>query len=211
MLARCRQCGAEYTYSVFGGVYYGLGAHYGLCPECTKKVENALKDIPKRYESVKTEIYNLPKGFKERVQELHDNPPENLDFPWEVSPGTLSVVTLPEGYTFSCSVVYQGCKYIVESKSEDNIFDDDTKVYVVLEYDLIEGKPTGKPWLNKEDGEGCYVKHSVCTWASSFISRINEETIKTLENCFLSHPLSKSSWPPTIPWSSDPDKPTSDP
>lgn len=203
MLARCRQCGAEYQYSAFGGIYYGVAAHYGFCHECARKVEDTLAGIPKRYESVKSEIYHLPEGFREKVQELHDNPPKKSESPWETGDfRSFSVVTLPDGYTFSCSVVYQGCRYIVESKSEDNIFDEDTKVYAILEYDLIEKKTTGKPWLEKEDSEGDYIKHTVCTWADNFRS-ISEEEAKTLAANFsaVSSPFGpwvpslKSSWP----------------
>ena len=212
--ARCQCCGAEHQYSLFGGVYYGTSAHYGLCPECSKKVDDTLKSIPKRYESIKTEIYTLPDGFKEKVQELHDNPPKKPQSPWDLDSNNFrdfSVVTLDNGYEFSCSVVYRGCKYSIESRSEDNIFADDTKVYAFLEYDLLEKKTTGKPWLEKGDEEGNYVKHVVCNWVDNFRS-ISEEEAKTLAANFsaISSPFGpwvpslKSNWP-------NPSSPTSDP
>ena len=206
--ARCQCCGAEYQYSLFGGVYHGTSAHYGLCPECSKKVDDTLKSIPKRYESVKTEIYTLPDGFKEKVQELHDDPPKKPQLPWDLESNfrEFSVVTLDDGYEFSCSVVYRGCKYSIESRSEDNIFADDTKVYAFLEYDLLEKKTTGKPWLEKEDEEGNYIKHAICNWG-----RLNYDAdaklwpwvpLSTPYNTLSVDPLSG---PP------DPSSPTSDP
>ncbi len=214
--SRCRCCGAEYQYSLFGGVYYGTSAHYGLCPECSKKVDDTLKSIPKRYESIKTEIYTLPDGFKERVQELHDNPPKKPQLPWDLDSNNFrdfSVVTLDNGYEFSCSVVYRGCKYSIESRSEDNIFADDTKVYAFLEYDLLEKKTTGKPWLEKGDEEGNYVKHAICNWGSLNLG-IHDDVklgpwvpLSTPYNTLLVDPGIgiKSSGPP------NPSSPTSDP
>lgn len=212
MLARCRQCGVEYHVSAFEGFYFG-GANYGLCPECSEKVSEVLRSIPRRYESIKTEIHNLPEGFKERVQELHDSPSKNTDSLWLTQlPGgdfrTFSVVTLPDGYTFSCSVVYRGCRYVIESKSEDNIFGEGTKVYAILEYDLIEERTTGKPWLEKEDTEGDYFKHAVCSWSNT----ISSETAETLGNCFKSFTSPLGQWTPSVmSRTPNPGKPTSDP
>ena len=212
MLARCRQCGAEYRVSVFEGFYFG-SANYGLCPECSEKVAEVLRSIPKRYESRKTEITDLPEGFKEKVQELHDSPPKNTDSLWPTrfhdgDLRTFSVVTLPDGYTFSCSVVYQGCRYVIESRSEDNIFGEGTRVYAILEYDLIEKRTTGKPWLEKEDTEGDYFKHAVCRWSNT----VSHETAGAPGSSPKSFTSPLGQWTPSVvSWTPDPGKPTSDP
>ena len=208
--ARCRRCGAEYSYSLFGGVYYGMNAHYGFCPECSSVVEEAINKIPVRYESKKVEIFNWPDGFKERVQELHDNPPKKPKSPWETGDfRAFSVVTLPGGYEFSCSVVYQGCRYTVESKSEDDIFGEGTKVFAHLEYDKIDEKVTGKPWIEKDDEEGDYIRHTICNWVDNFAT-VSEDTAKVFNATLRSFSSSFGPWIPNVQ-STDPGQPTSDP
>ena len=64
-------------------------------------------------------------------------------------------------------------------------------------YDLIEKKTTGKPWLEKEDSEGDYIKHTVCTWADNFRS-ISEEEAKTLAANFSAISSSVGPWVPGL-------------
>lgn len=178
MLGRCSKCGREFKDSVFNRMKYGESPTARLCPDCLKIVEEALKGVEKRYEARKRLI---PGGLLGEMMETirlmrvdHDQSEESdqkVSFDaTSMSFTYLLPIVLDDGYVYSCAAVIDGVKYYVESRSEKELFTDGTRVYELMEYDLIEDKFTEKPWIDQDDTDGKFTVHNVLNFSEFSIS-----------------------------------------
>jgi hypothetical protein len=150
IIYRCKHCNKEYVYCTYGnGEEYGTekGCSRDYCSECQKAIDNALKNIPKKYEP--------------RLQKINDENEINI----------INKIFDEEKEKYFKEVKVCAAKVIgdwgyknVECCYIDNIefyrcFNDNNEIEikVSMEYDLINDKFTEKRY--KEYGHGTHYKN----------------------------------------------------
>lgn len=142
-ILRCKHCHKEYTYCTYGnGPEYGteFGCSMDYCAECQSAINNALKNIPSKFESRFFEIKQnglLPVFEKIRKKEKEKNAWPNFC--------SLDNYT---NYDNTEIYIHNKRKFLVgwDDKTPEN-----KHIFISMEYDLQKNDFTGKPWHYNAD------------------------------------------------------------
>lgn len=172
-ILRCKHCNREYVYCTYGnGPEYGTeeGCSQEYCAECQKAINDSLSKIPVKYREHLEEIDFTPElieAFK-KLKNKRENDETG------VFPSVTCYVPDPTDYDVIEQYQYKNRRYEVkyyEGTPEDR------HLFAIMEYDIINDKPTGKPWRYK--GSDNY----------SIRKNIHVMLSKIMNNCISEHYL----------------------
>ena len=140
LICRCKHCKREYTYCTYGnGPQYGTesGCTREYCAECANAIQNALKNIPIRYEGRPVKITDSKE--EERINKIFDI--ACSEYKETVKIGCARMIgdwgyDKMEGCYIDKIMYYRGTK-------ENNI----KEIFIFNEYDLINKTFTGKHYF----------------------------------------------------------------
>lgn len=141
LILRCKHCKREYTYCTYGnGPQYGTesGCTREYCAECANAIQNALKNIPIRYEG--RPIIITDKDEQERLCKIFDEIHNEYEANTKIKASRLIG---DWGYEKMENFYFNKIQYYRCFRENGTI-----DVYVFDEYDLIEQKFTGKHYFD---------------------------------------------------------------
>lgn len=146
IIYRCKHCKKEYTYCTYGnGPEYGTekGCTREYCAECANAINEALSKIPHKYEGRESMITDQQEI--EHINNIFDNCKHEY---YSKDGFSICAVRMTRDWGYK---TVEGC-YINKCefyRCKDN--DDNTFIYAMKEYDLVNDKFTGKYFFETDN------------------------------------------------------------